>query len=53
MPLFPVDQARFEGILAAAWTELGEEAFGAAWAKGTAMSAERAIACALGAETGP
>lgn len=51
MPLFPVDQARFERILEASRVELGE-AFAAAWAVGQAMSAERAIAYGLGTEEG-
>jgi tetratricopeptide (TPR) repeat protein len=42
------DRADYDRIVAAARTQLGEEAFAAAWAAGRSMSLEQAVAEALG-----
>lgn len=42
----PIDQPRYERTLAALRSTLGDLAFAAAWAEGTAMELEQAIACA-------
>jgi hypothetical protein len=45
--LHPIDRDDYERDKAQARTQLGEEAFTAAWAEGQAMSLEQAIALAL------
>ena len=42
--LLPVEHDRYEQTMAVARTQLGEEAFTAAWAEGRTMSLERALA---------
>jgi hypothetical protein len=39
-----VEQANYEGAVAAARAELGEEAFDVAWAEGRSMTPEQALA---------
>jgi predicted ATPase/DNA-binding CsgD family transcriptional regulator len=46
----PPWRAEHERWTAAAWVELGEEAFAAGWAEGRALSLDQAIAYALAAE---
>jgi tetratricopeptide (TPR) repeat protein len=43
-PMFPVDQAEYTPIIAAARTALGEAAFAAAWAEGRHLTPEAALA---------
>jgi predicted ATPase/class 3 adenylate cyclase len=45
--LLPTERAAYEQDLASVHAELGEEAFAAAWAEGSSMSLEQAIAYAL------
>jgi predicted ATPase/serine/threonine protein kinase/DNA-binding CsgD family transcriptional regulator len=44
VPLPPVERASYEQAITAARTQLGEEAFVAAWAKGSTLSPERVLA---------
>jgi predicted ATPase/class 3 adenylate cyclase/DNA-binding CsgD family transcriptional regulator len=43
-PLPPVDRASYHGAVAAARTQLGEQAFAVAWAQGRTLSPEQALA---------
>jgi hypothetical protein len=46
-PLPPTEREAVELVLATARTELGDSAFAAAWAEGSALSLEAAVAEAL------
>jgi len=48
VPLPPVERPRYEQLVAAVRTSIGEAAFAAAWTAGREMTAERAVTYALG-----
>jgi len=43
VPRLPVDRVGYEQAVAAAWAQLGEEAFAAAWQEGWMMKLEQVI----------